>query len=49
MFIEHVFSFWEETYYFKFFGKCFFRNSVNLIPKLVKVTLRVHYETLDCG
>ena len=25
------------------------RNSLNLIPKMVKVTLRVHYETLNCS
>ena len=29
------------------FWQNFARNIVSLIPKMVKVTLRVHYETLD--
>ena len=44
MFIEHIFFLFGRQPITNFF----FRNSVNLIPILMKVTLRVHYETLNC-
>ena len=49
MFIEHVFFLFGGQPITLIFWQNFARNSVNLIPKLVKVTLNVHYETLNCS
>ena len=48
VFIEHVFFLFGRQPIIVIFWQNYARTSVNLIPKLVKVTLRVHYESLDC-